>query len=76
MIKFLLRKKTVIESALAELKTAHASKDLAKITSSLEALNTAWSAASEDMYKAQQPNADGAPNADQNAGAEQKQTSW
>jgi len=66
-------KKTVIESALAELKTAHGARDLAKITSSLEALNAAWTAASEDMYKAQQqPNQDGAAaGANQNAGAEQ-----
>lgn len=47
-------KKGAIESALAELKTAHAAKDLPKIESGLAALNTAWSAASEDMYKAQQ----------------------
>ncbi len=65
-------KKTTIENALAELKTAHGAKDIAKITSALEALNTAWSAASEDMYKAQQqPNQDGTPHAEQNAGAEQ-----
>ena len=67
-------KKTTIENALAELKTAHGSKDIAKITDALTALNTAWSAASEDMYKAQQqqPNQDGnqngSSNADQNAG--------
>jgi molecular chaperone DnaK len=47
-------KKTAIEGALNELKSAHASKDLAKIGTALTALNSAWSAASEDMYKAQQ----------------------
>jgi molecular chaperone DnaK len=47
-------KKSTIESALSDLKSAHASKDLEKITSSLASLNAAWSAASEDMYKAQQ----------------------
>ncbi|PBQ30838.1 molecular chaperone DnaK [Sphingobacteriaceae bacterium] len=68
-------KKTTIENALAELKTAHAAKDLAKITSSLEALNAAWGAASEDMYKAQQqqPGQDGGANPNQNAGDQSKQ---
>ncbi len=51
-------KKGAIESALSELKSAHASKDLEKITSTLATLNAAWSAASEDMYKAQQGGAD------------------
>jgi molecular chaperone DnaK len=63
-------KKTAIESALAELKTAHASKDLPKIETALAALNTAWSAASEDMYKAQQQQAGGDAGAEQNAGAD------
>jgi len=69
-------KKTTIENALAELKTAHAAKDVAKITSTLEALNTAWAAASEDMYKAQQqqPNQDGGANPNQNAGEQNKQS--
>ncbi|WP_317900143.1 molecular chaperone DnaK [Aurantibacillus circumpalustris] len=61
-------KKTTIEAALAELKTAHGAKDVAKITTSLEALNAAWSAASEDMYKAQQANPEAGANPDQNAG--------
>src|SRR4051812_6347000 len=47
-------KKSAIESALNELKAAHASKDLSKVEPALAALNTAWTAASEDMYKAQQ----------------------
>src|SRR5688572_29967230 len=47
-------KKSAIESALTELKSAHASKDVAKISTALTGLNTAWSAASEDMYKATQ----------------------
>ncbi|MCC6369905.1 MAG: molecular chaperone DnaK [Bacteroidia bacterium] len=62
-------KKGAIESALTELKAAHASKDLEKIASALAAVNAAWSAASEDMYKAQQQA--GQPGADagqQNAG--------
>ena len=47
-------KKKPIEDALAELKTAHASKDLALIDSSMEQLNTAFQAASQDMYNATQ----------------------
>jgi molecular chaperone DnaK len=47
-------KKTVIESALTELKSAHASKDIAKIDAALKTINDAWAAASEDMYKATQ----------------------
>lgn len=46
-------KKTAIENALSELKKAHESKDLAAIEPAVEALNQAWQAASEDMYKAQ-----------------------
>jgi molecular chaperone DnaK len=58
-------KKSAIEAALAELKTAHASKDLAKIDASLEALNKAWEAASQDMYNAM--NQQGTNTADPNA---------
>jgi molecular chaperone DnaK len=68
-------KKTAIETALAELKTAHAAKDLPSIDTSLATLNAAWSAASEDMYKAQgQPGQDaGAAGANQNPGDQNKQ---
>lgn len=45
-------KKAAIESALASLKTAHAAKDVAGCDSSLEQLNQAWHAASEDLNKA------------------------
>ncbi|HQQ93351.1 MAG TPA: molecular chaperone DnaK [Bacteroidia bacterium] len=47
-------KKSSIESALNELKAAHAAKDIQKIGTALTNLNAAWSAASEDMYKANQ----------------------
>jgi molecular chaperone DnaK len=49
-------KKAPIEEALAELKTAHESKDLAAIDSSMEKLNTAFQAASQDMYNASESN--------------------
>lgn len=47
-------KKSAIEAAMNELKSAHAAKDIAKIESSLKTLNDAWAAASEEMYKATQ----------------------
>lgn len=42
--------KTAIETALSELKIAHASQDLTSIDSGIEKLNTAWTAASQEMY--------------------------
>src|SRR5258706_782386 len=43
-----------IQHALSALKDAHKNKDLAGIDSATQQLNTAWSAASEGMYKASQ----------------------
>ena len=61
-------KKTAIENALAELKNALTLQDVEQIDKASEALNTAWNAASEEIYKASQeaaqagaqPNAGGA----------------
>lgn len=47
-------KKAPIETALAALKAAHQAQDLDAITQHLEALNTSWMAASQDMYNATQ----------------------
>ncbi|CAA0148855.1 chaperone Hsp70, co-chaperone with DnaJ [Tenacibaculum maritimum] len=47
-------KKEPIETALAELKTAHEAKDIAQIDAAMEKINEAWKAASEEMYAAQQ----------------------
>jgi molecular chaperone DnaK len=47
-------KKEVIEKALGELKEAHKAQDIDLIDTTLEALNTAWQAASQDLYQAQQ----------------------
>ena len=47
-------KKAPIEEALVLLKSAHESKDLEAIDSAMETINTAWTAASEEMYKASQ----------------------
>jgi molecular chaperone DnaK len=54
-------KKSAIEAALETLKTAHASRNIAEIDAASEALNQAWAAASEDLYKAQAEAAQGAP---------------
>jgi len=68
-------KKAPIEAALAQLKEAHKSRDVAAIDAATEKMNTAWTAASEDMYKAsqgagaQQPGADGAGAGGQQANA-------
>ena len=47
-------KKESIEKALAELKEAHKSKNLAAIDTTMNSLNTMWQAASEEMYKSTQ----------------------
>ncbi len=44
--------KTAVESALADLKKAHESKDLGSIDAGVAALNKAWEAASQEMYAA------------------------
>jgi molecular chaperone DnaK len=61
-------KKETIETAVADLKKAHESKDLAAIDTAMEALNTAWTAASEDLYNATQ-NAQPGPDAGAGANA-------
>lgn len=61
-------KKTPIESALTELKTAHASRNIAGIDSAISNLNNAWQAASQDMYNAtQNAGANANPHADAGA---------
>lgn len=46
-------KKAPIEDALAELKKAHESQDVAQTNAAMEKLNTVFQAASQDMYNAQ-----------------------
>lgn len=53
-------KKGAIESALADLKVAHAGRDISGIDSALERLNKAWEAASQEMYAATQEGQGGA----------------
>ncbi|GAA4409839.1 molecular chaperone DnaK [Nibrella viscosa] len=65
--------KSAIEDALAQLRTAHGSRDVAAIDEAMEKLNNAWQAASQDLYNAtnaQANPADGAAGFDGNgAGA-------
>jgi molecular chaperone DnaK len=64
-------RKAPIESALAKLKEAHKSQDLNAIDTTVAELNAAWTAASEDMYKASQEGGQPQPEAGQSsAGAE------
>ncbi len=50
-------KKGAIESSLTKLKEAHKAQDLAQIDAASAEMNAAWTAASEDMYKATQEGA-------------------
>ncbi len=62
-------KKAPIEAALTKLKEAHKNQDIAGIDVAMQEMNTAWTAASEEIYKAQ-AEAGAQPNAEQ-AGAQQ-----
>lgn len=65
-------KKAPIEAALTQLKEAHKTQNLASIDSATASLNAAWTAASEEMYKASQAGG-GQPGAgpqDANSGAQ------
>lgn len=50
-------KKKPVEDALKELKEAHKTGDLDKVNPALEKMNKVWKEASEEMYKAQQAEA-------------------
>jgi molecular chaperone DnaK len=62
-------KKAPIEAALTKLKDAHKAQDLAAIDAAMTEMNTAWTAASEEMYKATQEAQGAQPGADAGAGA-------
>ena len=47
-------KKKAIEDGVAKLKEAHKSDDVAAVDAAMEELNAAWTAASQDLYAAQQ----------------------
>jgi molecular chaperone DnaK len=61
-------KKTVIENALTQLKEAHKKQDVPAIDSAMASLNSAWTAASEEIYKATQQEQGGTQNAQQQPG--------
>ncbi|MDR2585904.1 MAG: molecular chaperone DnaK [Prevotellaceae bacterium] len=61
-------KKGAIETALSGLKDAHKSQDLNAIEKAMEGMNSVWHAASEDMYKAQQAQGEGATANGENQG--------
>ncbi|HRG82870.1 MAG TPA: molecular chaperone DnaK [Chitinophagaceae bacterium] len=58
-------KKGAIEQAAEKLKEAHKAQDMAGIDTAMAALNAAWTAASEDMYKATQEQPGAQPGAEQ-----------
>ncbi|HRE52350.1 MAG TPA: molecular chaperone DnaK [Flavitalea sp.] len=65
-------KKAPIETALNKLKEAHKSQDIAALDAATAEMNTAWTAASEEIYKAQagaQPGADGPQGGQQQDGS-------
>ena len=66
-------KKKPIDEALAELKTAHAAKDIATIDTAMEKLNTAFQAASQDMYQASNGDAAG-PAGEEPSGSSSERT--
>jgi molecular chaperone DnaK len=61
-------KKAPIETALDKLREAHKSQDITAIDAAVAEMNTAWTAASEEIYKAQQ-----GAGAQANAGPDQQQ---
>jgi molecular chaperone DnaK len=65
-------KKTVIENAAEQLKEAHKKQDLAAIDAAMTSLNNAWTAASEELYKASQQ-AGAGPQQQPNEGGGQQQ---
>ncbi len=61
--------KTAIESALTKLKEVHKAEDMEGLDPAIEALNTAWQAASQHIYNAQQAEAGAADAADKDSSA-------
>ncbi|WP_412067856.1 molecular chaperone DnaK [Rubrivirga sp. IMCC43871] len=51
-------KRSQIEAGLERLKEVHKGQDLEQLESAMEQLNTAWSGAAEDLYRAQQAEAE------------------
>ena len=66
-------KKEPIEAALTKLKEAHKNQDIPAIDAAMAEMNTAWTAASEEIYKAQQAASPEAGAAGAEAGGAQPQ---
>jgi molecular chaperone DnaK len=66
-------KKEPIEAALTKLKEAHKNQDIPAIDAAMAEMNTAWTAASEEIYKAQQAAGPEAGAAGADAGGAQPQ---
>ena len=66
-------KKGAIETALNKLKEAHKNQDIAAVDAAMAEMNTAWTAASEDIYKAQQAAGETTQPGADNAGANTSQ---
>ncbi|MFB6454600.1 molecular chaperone DnaK [Chitinophaga sp. Hz27] len=66
-------KKSVIEGALAKLKEAHKSQEIAAVDTASAELDAAWTAASEELYKATQGQPEGG--AEANGGGQQQSQS-
>lgn len=67
-------KKSAIEEAHIKLKEAHKSQDVSQIDTAVTNLNNAWTAASEDMYKATQGGAGAQQTSADGDGPQQQQT--
>ena len=63
-------KKVPIEAALTKLKEAHKNQDIAGIDIAMAEMNTAWTAASEEIYKAQAEAGQGAQPGAEHAGSQ------
>lgn len=62
-------KKSTIEAALGKLKEAHKSQDVAQIDAAMAEMNTAWQAASEELYKNSQGQPQEEPGAQTHGGS-------
>jgi molecular chaperone DnaK len=51
-------KRTLIQNSVDQLKEAHKSQDIAAVDAAMASLNNAWTAASEEIYKAQSQGAE------------------
>jgi molecular chaperone DnaK len=68
-------KKTLIQNSVDQLKEAHKNQDIAAVDAAMISLNNAWTAASEEIYKAQSQGAGQSTGGEQSTGnGDQQQT--